>query len=189
MSFNFSFRVVTRWRKGLLALAELLVIVLVLNGCASDSLAQADQVTVEPIFKSQFCSQTRSEFSLQWFDDAASWEAYRASLEGDPRIRFYPPSATAVSRVLVVSLGEQTSSGYDLALAEQPPIIEQVDGARELVVPLAVRRPAPGSINAMVMTRPCIGLSIATESQFDYVTVTDSTGAALGRIAVKARPE
>ncbi len=76
------------------------------------------------------------------------------------------------SRLLLVSMGQQRSAGYSLALLTE--ITAVVDG--QIAIQLAWRGPLPGMMVAQVVTRPCLLLALPAQN-YKRVQIIDQMGA------------
>lgn len=81
-------------------------------------------------------------------------------------------------RLLVVSMGQRSSGGYGVALAEG----HQRQGDT-LTVAVEWREPAPGTLQTMALTEPCLVAALPA-SGYETVRVVDQAGRERFRLAV-----
>ncbi len=112
------------------------------------------QVGVKALMQSAYCGS--AEMGVEW-------------LQGG---KLYQQFAVGGSRLLLISMGQQRSAGYSLALLSETTTV--VDG--QISIQVAWNSPPPGMMMAQVVTRPCLLLAL-TAQNYKGVQVVDQTGA------------
>jgi hypothetical protein len=72
---------------------------------------------------------------------------------GDPMTT---PTAAEDEKLLLVSLGQKNSGGYGIALTSDQAEIQD----EEIELPLEIQQPAPGAMQTMQLTNPCIVIGL-----------------------------
>lgn len=138
-----------------------------LTACASQ--AELKLQTVPSSYHSQQCFISQNEGYI-WLDQEDQWHELPAAIKNqmkDAKINWLEENA------LIVSLGQKSSAGYGIQLSRW--LLEQ----NHWQVTRLVNRPAPDSMQAMMMTSPCVMVKIP--KQVKSFSLLDEQGQALGR--------
>lgn len=116
-----------------------------------------DEIDVLPVFDSPYCGSVAT--SIVEIEDSA---ALRKAIRGKSQINLLADNKQSdretmdfdLWRVFVVSAGEQPSAGYSLSLRSNKAVYDKK--AEAFSVPIALTTPAPDSLQAQVLTQPCI---------------------------------
>ena len=137
------------------------------NGTAGQN-ASAVNVTKSESFP--ICPDGSRESGINLIDDAKSWQAFvRNSAQRAPGLSEWKPNFVN-SRVILIRLGSKPSAGYTVKVGEAKWIAQ----VSELVLNVYTTRPTQGSLNASVLTSPCLVLNIA-QATFKTLKVVDLT--------------
>lgn len=145
----------------------------VMAGCVQPSVIAAGDATV-PIAAlaspGQCGGQNRP--AVRWIADASEWRDLHARIHSQ-WMNPPPPPAVDFPRegVLLIAMGQRSTSGYGLALADD---VAAVRGG-VLTVRVDWREPLAGSRRAQVMTSPCL-LAVVPDAGFTRVQVVDREG-------------
>ncbi len=127
-------------------------------------------LTAEVLYSTDQCGAAATRATAVWIDNPQNLaRIYRGFpvLPGLPP----PPVDFARSGVLLIGMGQRPTAGYGLALAEGSP---QLKGDI-LEIRVDWREPAPGRLQAQVLTAPCLLLKIPAVP-FRQVRILDRTG-------------
>lgn len=131
----------------------LLLVVLLLSCRQSDS-----RVPLRVVYQNIYCANEQA--GLFWLPDQ---QALRRAI-GPAREFEKPKVLPAVDfqrqRVLLLAMGTQASAGYRLELTDN----QAQQYGDMLILPLQFKRPAPESLQATVITRPCMILALPVGS-------------------------
>ncbi|MCF6218809.1 MAG: protease complex subunit PrcB family protein [Gammaproteobacteria bacterium] len=111
------------------------------------------QVEVKPLMQGAHCGS--SVMGVEWLQSG----------------KLYQQFAADGSRLLLVSMGQQSSAGYSLALLTE--ITALVDG--QLSIQVAWNSPLQGMMMAQVVTRPCL-LLVLPAKDYKRVQIIDQMG-------------
>lgn len=142
-------------------------------GCAQPGGNAADNATV-PIatLASQDQCGELNRPAVRWIARSSEWRDLYARINSQ---WMNPPSPRAVDfpreGVLLIAMGQRSSAGYGLALAEEIATVR--DGV--LTVRVDWREPPVGRRRAQVMTSPCLLLAVP-DAGFTRIEVVDREG-------------
>jgi PrcB C-terminal len=124
------------------------------------------------------CPDGSRESGLNLIDDAKSWQAFvRSTSQRAPSLIDWKPNFVN-SRVILVRLGSKSSAGYGVKVGSA----KWTASDSEVVLSVHTSKPAPGSLNASLLTSPCLVVHIAHAS-FKTLKVVDlSEDRSLGQI-------
>lgn len=146
---------------------------MVMVGCAQPSVKAAGDATV-PIatLASQDQCGGQNRPGVRWIASAGEWRDLYARINSQ-WMNPSPPPAVDFPRegVLLIAMGQRSSAGYGLALADK--VANVRDGV--LTVRVDWREPPPGYLRAQVMTSPCL-LAVVPDAGFNRVQVVDREG-------------
>ena len=122
----------------------------------SDALSAA---TVQSQQSFNFCALAEQKGSLQVVSDANSWQAWQAQLNRtSPSTQITIQPNFERDRVVLVSLGSKPSAGYGV-------LIKALQFETDLItVDVKQVKPTSGSMNALIVTSPCVVAIIANRS-------------------------
>ena len=110
--------------------------------------------------------------AVRWISDSGAWRALYAQIN---RQRMNPPPPPPVdfprAGVLLIAMGQRSTAGYGLALADEVATVRGV----MLTVRVSWREPLPGARRAQVMTNPCL-LATLPDAGFTQMQVLDQEG-------------
>jgi hypothetical protein len=116
------------------------------------------------------CPDGSFESGLNLMDDAKSWQSFlRASSQKAPQLLEWKPNFSN-ARVLIFRLGSKASAGYGVRALEA----KLVTANSELALYVNSSRPQPGSLNASVITAPCLIAHLAS-TEFNAVSVIEAS--------------
>lgn len=112
------------------------------------------QISLRSVHQSQYCGEETA--GLRWL----TRDAFTALVRGPGTLQHLDatpaPTVAKNEKLLQVSLGQNSSGGYVIALAgEQAPVI---NGKVEL--PLEIQQPGPGGFQTMQLTSPCLVIAL-----------------------------
>lgn len=144
---------------------------MVVAACGGLAVNSASRVRAVPLHASAQCGSPNDRPIATWITDEAHFRhAYISSYEGTLGLK--PPEPPAVDfhreAVLLLEMGQQPTAGYRVGLAEKPIRIEQ----GVAVVPVVWTEPAHGSIQAQVLTSPCVMIKLE-RADYGRVRVVD----------------
>lgn len=148
------------------------------TGAGMSEGGQGAPLSAERIWHSGQCAQRTA--GSRWIEDRGALE--RVVRAAGPR----SPDADEASlpevefdrhRVVLVALGEQPSAGYGLALQRDT---LDVQGDRA-VLRIAVTRPAADSMQAQVVTSPCMLVAVERDG-YAALEIIDSEGGRRGKL-------
>ncbi len=142
-------------------------VLLGLTACASQ--AELKLQAVPTSYHSQQCYITQNEGYI-WLEQEDQWHELPAATKNqmkEGKVNWLEEN------VLIVSLGQKNSAGYDVQLNQW--LLEQ----DHWQVTRRVNQPAPGSMQAMMMTSPCVMVKIP--KQVKSFSLFNEQGQALGR--------
>lgn len=145
----------------------------VLAGCAQPGGSAAGAATV-PIaaLSSQGQCGGLDRPAVRWIGGSGEWRDLYTRVNS-PWMNPPPPPAVDFPRegVLLIAMGQRSTAGYGLALADDTAIVR--DGV--LTVRVDWREPPPGYRRAQVMTSPCL-LAVVQDAGFSRIQVVDREG-------------
>jgi hypothetical protein len=145
----------------------------VLLGCAQPGGNAASDATV-PIARlaSQGQCGGHNRPAVRWIANAGEWRDLYGRINSQ-WMNPPPPPAVDFPRegVLLIAMGQRSSAGYGLALADEVATVS--DGV--LTVRVDWREPPPGYRRAQVMTSPCLLVAVP-DAGFTRVRVVDREG-------------
>ncbi len=133
-------------------LAVVLTMMMASAAVAGDRLPP--QVGVKALMQSAYCGS--AAMGVEWLQHGKLYQQFAA--EG--------------SRLLLISMGQQHSAGYSLALLSET--ITVVGG--QISIQLAWNSPPQGVMTAQVVTRPCLLLALSAQN-YKGVQIVDQVGA------------
>jgi hypothetical protein len=156
-----------------------LLTVVLLAGCNSvaDKQAPAEIVNARTIHRSMLCEGLQAAPLLRWITaEDAYHEMYPLVVPGHSDGRDGSPPSVNFSEdaVLLISMGQRRTAGYNLELSRKLPQFK--DG--ELTVPVQWTVPAEGLFVAQVITHPCMILTLPRRD-IRSVTVVDQNDSVL----------
>lgn len=142
-------------------------------GCAQLGVKAEGAATV-PIatLASQDQCGEQSRPAVRWINDTSEWRDLYARINSQ-WMNPPPPPAVDFPRegVLLIAMGQRSSAGYGLALADDTASVR--DGV--LTVRVDWREPLPGYRRAQVMTSPCLLVAVP-DAGFTRLRVMDQEG-------------
>jgi PrcB C-terminal len=124
------------------------------------------------------CPDGSLESGLNLYDDAKSWQGFvRAASQRAPQILEWKPNFVS-SRIAVFRLGSKASGGYAVRAIEAR--LNPKGG--ELALLVRSTRPQAGSLNASVITSPCLVVDLASADFKAISVIEESDGTVLGKI-------
>ncbi len=110
--------------------------------------------------------------AVRWIGGSGEWRDLYTRVNS-PWMNPPPPPAVDFPRqgVLLIAMGQRSTAGYGLALADDTAIVR--DGV--LTVRVDWREPPPGYRRAQVMTSPCL-LAVVQDAGFSRIQVVDREG-------------
>jgi hypothetical protein len=152
----------------------LLVLLGMLTACTTttDSPTGGEALTAELLHNGLLCGTDLAQPAAYWITDPVDLEArFRRFDSGESAIS--PMVDFSRDGVLMVTMGTRPSTGYRLNyLAPQHQVRLQGDSLR---LGLAWQTPEPDSVQAQVMTQPCLVIKLP-QRDFDRVRVVDQEG-------------
>lgn len=157
---------------------------LVCAACAPSplTLEAASDVPVEVLYRGNDCGRQASDPYLTWISDQPRFSRFQQQMGQD----YFPPQAITFpvvdfSRegVLVIEMGRRPSAGYGVDIAAYPGKFRNAT----LWLSLFWRVPAPGSMQAQVLTSPCVLVRISKGS-FRSIQLVDQAGLTRGRVSI-----
>lgn len=149
---------------------SLLAVLLLVQGCARAGDGPGAVLAAEMLYGNNQCG-VLDRPEVAWI---ASPDAWRRLYGQVTSLRMNPPPAPAVdfSRegVVLVGMGQRPSAGYGLSLAGDVTVQDGV-----LAVRVDWREPAPGHLQAQVVTSPCLLLKVPAVD-FTHLRVMDREG-------------
>jgi hypothetical protein len=158
--------------KALMTASLIVAAILVSSGCRGTPLADSPApVDARSIHTSMHCGLSASEPAAFLVENRQQWAQLARQLSsteiGGPKL---PSVDFEQERLLVVSMGQRTSGGYALRFVEAQRRPEQV-----LSVTVEWQQPAPGTMQAAVMTQPCQIIAIP-QGDYRLIEVVDQRG-------------
>ena len=153
-------------RIGILAL-------MVMAGCAQPNSPAAGDATlpITALANQSQCGEMDRP-TVRWISDPGAWQALYAQIN---RQRMNPPPPPPVdfprAGVLLIAMGQRSTAGYGLALADQVATVRE----GTLTVRVNWREPLPGARRAQVITNPCL-LATLPDAGFTQMQVLDQEG-------------
>ena len=148
-------------------------ILLALAGCASpgDPVAAPANLPLAVLQSQDQCGGL-SRPTVRWIVDPGEWRTVYAQIHHQ-WMTPPPPPAVDFPRegVLLIAMGQQSSSGYGLTLADERATVR--DGV--LTVRVNWREPAPSRRRAQVITTPCL-LATLPDAGFTRIQIVDQQG-------------
>ncbi len=153
-------------------------LLLALAGCADpdrirDESTGGDPLGAELLHNALLCGDDLRQPGAQWITDAATLaDRYARIGAGQPDA--YPPSVDfSRAAVLLITMGEQPTAGYRLNYL--PPQHRARQQGTTLRLDLAWQTPEPDSVQAQIMTQPCLLLKLP-RADFNRLRVHDQDG-------------
>lgn len=156
-------------RRGRMGLVALMIVA----GCAQPGNPAAGDATL-PITGLSTWNQCGEldQPAVRWISDSGEWRVLYAQVN---RQRVNPPPPPPVdfprAGVLLIAMGQRSTAGYGLALADD---VVTVRGGL-LTVRVNWREPAPGARRAQVITNPCL-LATLPDAGFTHLQAVDQKG-------------
>lgn len=140
------------------------------SGCAPEGARQAT-VDARALYADTQCQGLETP-GARWLKSAADLARLHGALSGGGGRRVALPEVDFDKEaVLVLAMGSRPTAGYGLALAERS-AVRDADG---LEVRVDWREPAPGSMQAQVITYPCLLIAVPGDG-YAQVRVVDAQG-------------
>jgi hypothetical protein len=151
------------------------------SGTSTADTATGQNASVVAVTKAEsfpICPDGSRESGLNLIDDAKSWQAFvRSTAQRAPSLIDWKPNF-ANSRVILVRLGSKPSAGYRVKVGAA----KWTASDSEIVLSVHTSKPSAGSLNASLLTSPCLVVNIAHAS-FKTLKVVDlSEDKSLGQI-------
>lgn len=126
----------------------------VLTACSIEQSAQ--QVSLRSLHQSTYCNSDAA--GVRWLspEHLAKLLANPAGRQHLGAVPVSAPSIADDEKLILVSLGQKNSGGFEVSLASTKAEIQ--DGVVEL--PLDIRQPAPGTMQTMQLTSPCVVIGL-----------------------------
>lgn len=116
------------------------------------------------------CPWKAGESGLDLVRDAAGWQQLLLQAKpGTGDIRNWQPNFKEGQRVIIYRLGQKSSAGFAASYGKP-----SIGSGNTLHLPITQSRPAPGTMQAMVLTSPCT-VGLVQPSNATTVEVIDST--------------
>lgn len=133
--------------------------------------SEGERLTAERLHNGLMCGPDLQQATALWIDDAADLATRFQRMSGaasDPPVVDFEHHG-----VLLITMGEQPTAGYRLNFLPERHRVEL--RGRTLRVDLAWETPPPESMQAQVLTHPCMLLQLPRRS-FNRVRVIDQEG-------------
>jgi len=152
---------------------------LLLAGCQH---LPTEEPPIRVLYRSSQCGPA-PEFSVSWLADQASLDRAWRRLSAQRLDSTPPPALTAAGHgALLIHQGEQPSAGYGVALAAER--LQRDGDAAQATLVVQLTQPAPGTLNAALITSPCLLLEIAPGG-YQRLQVNDQSGQTLARVPLR----
>ena len=126
-------------------------------------------VNLKPVWGSQFCGM-QSVAGLQLLTSVTAFDKWPGSIGSVNSSR---PTVNAEffshHDMLVIQMGQQPNGGYRLSLLKKQARIS----GHHLMISVRWQTPAPDTMQAQVITNPCLLLSIPRDNNFNSISVYD----------------
>lgn len=148
------------------------------NALKGSTAMRGSTVDVTKAESFSICPDGSRESGLNLIDDAKSWQAYvKSTAQRASNLSDWKPNFVN-SRVVLIRLGSKTSAGYGVRVGEA----KWSASDNEIALSVHTSKPAAGSLNASVMTSPCLVVIVA-QASFKTLNVFDLTeNKSLGQI-------
>lgn len=152
--------------------------------CAPSSLTMeaASGVSVEILYRGNDCGRQASDPHLTWIADQPRLSQFQQQMGRDylpPQVITFPVVDFSREGVLVIEMGRRPSAGYGVDLASSPGKFRNAT----LWLSLFWREPAPGSMQAQVLTSPCVIVRIP-KGTFRSIQLVDQAGLPRGKVSL-----
>ncbi len=139
------------------------------------------RISVSKAESFSICPDGSRESGLMLIDDAKSWQAFvKSTTQSAPNLADWRPDFVN-SRVVLIRFGGKTSAGYGVRVGEAKWTADS-----GIVLSVRTSKPQPGSLNASILTSPCLLVNIA-QATFKSLIVVDLTeDRSLGQITPQA---
>lgn len=118
--------------------------------------AQPTPISLRSVYQNSYCGT--EEPGLRWLSSVEFATLVRGPGAGQ-HLGMEPapvPHVEADERLLQVSLGQKGSGGHGVTLSSDSAQVQQ----DVLVLPLTIQQPAPGSMQTMQLTYPCLVVAL-----------------------------
>jgi hypothetical protein len=153
--------------------ATLLGAAVVLTACNTSALSDttgASQVALIKVESFAICPDNSRDSGVKLIDNAKAWQAFvDSATQRAPGLSEWKPNF-ATSRMVLVKLGSKPSAGYGVNAIDA----KFKPAGDELVLTVQSTKPEPGSLNASVLTSPCLLANLA-HTKFKTLSVFDLT--------------
>jgi len=126
-------------------------------------------VNLKPVWGSQFCG-IQSAAGLQLLTSITTFDNWSGAA-GAVNSSLPTVNAETFSHhdILVIQMGQQPNGGYRLSLLKKQASIN----GQDLMISVRWQTPAPDTMQAQVITNPCLLLSIPRDNNFNSISVYD----------------
>ena len=140
------------------------------------------RVQTEVMHGSNNCHGSQKEPSLKLIKNEKEWSAFflntmAAGKLPQPEV---PEVDFTDSALLVIDWGIKSSTGYNMKLAQDSSTIVN----KELKINVVLETPSPGRMQAMMMTHPCIVISIPDKG-YDSIVVKDQNAVLFANLTIQ----
>jgi hypothetical protein len=156
--------------KGIAALIGATVTLAACNTSALSDTTGASQVALIKVESFEICPDNSRDSGVKLIDNAKAWQGFvDSAAQRAPGLADWKPNF-ATSRVVLVKLGSKPSAGYGVNAIDA----KFKPASDELVLTVQSTKPEPGSLNASVLTSPCLLANLA-HAKFKTLSVFDLT--------------
>ncbi len=155
------------------AWASLAVAVLMIGGCShsDQSGGRSAVLPVTQLYAGVMCGRSERAPSATWITETVQLRKVYDRIESTvlpKQPRQLPVIDFRKERVLLIEMGQQTTAGYGLALSDEQ--AQLADAIAEITV--TWMEPAVGSIQAQMVTSPCLIVKLPMDS-YSRIRVVD----------------
>jgi hypothetical protein len=157
----------------LTSLCAALLTSLLASGCGAAGKASESKLMSNRSF--DICPWKFGESGLDIVRDTAAWQQLLSQAKpnaGD--IRNWLPNFNDGQRVIIYRLGEKSSAGFSVSY-DNP----SVGSGNKLRLPITQTRPAPGTMQAMMLTSPCVAGLVQISSGTSLEVIDSANNAVL----------
>lgn len=120
------------------------------------------------------CPWKSSDSGLEVVRDATLWQQLLAQQQNLGELRKWEPSFKNDQRVIIYRMGQKNSAGFSASFGA-PSLLP----GDQLRLPVTLTAPAAGSMNAMVLTSPCVVGLVQVSLGTTVQLINDSTKAVI----------
>ena len=163
-------------------LAMVAIMLLAASACKLDmeQVGSSDTVPIHVVYRDQLCrDDTASIEPIRDMKSLADWwqPIARQQLPAKPLPQSLAALNFSESSVFVVSMGRQSSAGYDIELHEDRAPIQDAS----LTIPANFNKPSADMMTAQVMISPCVVVAVPAK-RYETVAVRDRLGNTLLKV-------